>query len=188
MPPPQFYLCAAGVPHLISCRPGTLYSAALMTCDHAANVDCQPQAPPEEDADNEEEEDNDDEDVEEEEEEEDSSPVPVPLPVPTIVTLAPAKSTVRTVTTPRTRPTVRTVPTVPTVPARPKPTRRPTYRYSSYFYFSSFPCDVSHGDLLQAKTNSCHGKGRDALGGGGQQLGPCERVPLFQARLIFDPY
>ena len=134
MPPPQFYLCAAGVPHLISCRPGTLYSAALMTCDHAANVDCQPQAPPEEDADNEEEEDDDDEDVEEEE---DSSPVPVPLPVPTIVTLAPAKSTVRTVTTPRTRPTVRTVPTVPTVPARPKPTRRPTYRCSSYFYFSS---------------------------------------------------
>ena len=157
-----------------------------MTCDHAANVDCQPQAPPEEDADNEEEEDDDDEDVEEEEE--DSSPVPVPLPVPTIVTLAPAKSTVRTVTTSRTRPTVRTVPTVPTVPARPKPTRRPTYRCSSYFYFSSFPLDVSHGDLLQAKTNSCHGKGRDALGGGGQQLGPCERFRLFQARLIFDPY
>jgi len=112
----QFYLCAAGVPHLISCRPGTLYSPGLMTCDHAANVDCQAQPKPEVDADNEEEEEI------EEDEEEDSSPVPVPLPVPTIVTLAPAKSTVRTVTTSR------TVPTVPTAPARPKPTRRPTYR------------------------------------------------------------
>merc|ERR1719234_386647 len=85
-----------------------------MTCDHAANVDCQAQPKP----------DNEEEEEDEEEEEEDSSPVPVPLPVPTIVTLAPAKSTVRTVTTT----TERTVPTVPTAPARPKPTRRPTYR------------------------------------------------------------
>jgi len=36
----QFYLCANGVPHLLSCRPGTLYSPALMTCDHAFNVVC----------------------------------------------------------------------------------------------------------------------------------------------------
>ena len=37
----QFYLCAGAVPHLMTCRDGTLYSASLMTCDHAANVDCQ---------------------------------------------------------------------------------------------------------------------------------------------------
>ena len=36
----QFYLCAGGVPHLMTCRDGTLYSAALMTCDHASNVQC----------------------------------------------------------------------------------------------------------------------------------------------------
>jgi len=36
----QFYLCANGVPHLLSCRPGTLYSPSLMTCDHAFNVVC----------------------------------------------------------------------------------------------------------------------------------------------------
>jgi len=37
----QFYLCANGVPHLMTCRPGTLYSAPLMTCDHAFNVFCE---------------------------------------------------------------------------------------------------------------------------------------------------
>ena len=36
----QFYLCAGGVPHQMTCRPGTLYSATLMTCDHAGNVEC----------------------------------------------------------------------------------------------------------------------------------------------------
>ena len=36
----QFYLCAGGKAHLMTCRDGTLYSAALMTCDHAANVEC----------------------------------------------------------------------------------------------------------------------------------------------------
>ena len=36
----QFYLCAGGVPHLMTCRDGTLYSASLMTCDHAGNVAC----------------------------------------------------------------------------------------------------------------------------------------------------
>ena len=36
----QFYLCAGGVPHQMTCRPGTLYSATLMTCDHASNVAC----------------------------------------------------------------------------------------------------------------------------------------------------
>ena len=36
----QFYLCAGGVPHQMTCRPGTLYSATLMTCDHAGNVAC----------------------------------------------------------------------------------------------------------------------------------------------------
>jgi len=41
----QFYLCAGGVPHLMTCRDGTLYSAALMTCDHAANVECQVKKP-----------------------------------------------------------------------------------------------------------------------------------------------
>ena len=38
----QFYLCAGGVPHLMTCRDGTLYSASLMTCDHAGNVACTP--------------------------------------------------------------------------------------------------------------------------------------------------
>lgn len=37
----QFYLCANGVPHLMTCRPGTLYSAPLMTCDHSINVFCE---------------------------------------------------------------------------------------------------------------------------------------------------
>jgi len=37
----QFYLCANGVPHLMTCRPGTLYSAGLMTCDHSVNVFCE---------------------------------------------------------------------------------------------------------------------------------------------------
>lgn len=37
----QFYLCAGGVPHVISCRPGTLYSPGLMTCDHTGNVACE---------------------------------------------------------------------------------------------------------------------------------------------------
>merc|ERR1711971_1324924 len=36
----QFYLCPGGVPHLMTCRPGTLYSASLMTCDHEGNVEC----------------------------------------------------------------------------------------------------------------------------------------------------
>ena len=36
----KFYLCANGKPHAMSCRGGTLYSAALMTCDHANNVHC----------------------------------------------------------------------------------------------------------------------------------------------------
>jgi len=36
----KFFLCANGVPHALTCQTGTLYSAALMTCDHAANVDC----------------------------------------------------------------------------------------------------------------------------------------------------
>merc|ERR1719242_43351 len=36
----QFSLCAGGVPHLMTCRDGTLYSASLMTCDHAGNVAC----------------------------------------------------------------------------------------------------------------------------------------------------
>ena len=36
----QFFLCAGGKAHLMTCRDGTLYSAALMTCDHAANVEC----------------------------------------------------------------------------------------------------------------------------------------------------
>ena len=36
----QFFLCAGGVPHLMTCRDGTLYSAELMTCDHATNVEC----------------------------------------------------------------------------------------------------------------------------------------------------
>ena len=36
----QFYLCAGGVAHLMTCRPGTLYSASLMTCDHEGNVEC----------------------------------------------------------------------------------------------------------------------------------------------------
>ena len=113
---PQFYLCAAGVPHLISCRPGTLYSAALMTCDHAANVDCQPQEKPQEEE-------------EDEDEEDGKSPlgpgerpnIPLPTSAPrtprprtTVITLAPAKSTVRT------------IPTVPTAPARPPTTRRTT--------------------------------------------------------------
>ena len=40
----KFYLCANGVPHEMSCREGTLYSAALMTCDHAFNVDCDAKA------------------------------------------------------------------------------------------------------------------------------------------------
>ena len=34
----KFYLCANGKPHPMSCREGTLYSARLMTCDHASNV------------------------------------------------------------------------------------------------------------------------------------------------------
>ena len=37
----QFFLCAGGKAHLMTCRDGTLYSAALMTCDHAANVECE---------------------------------------------------------------------------------------------------------------------------------------------------
>ena len=36
----KFYLCANGVPHALACQPGTLFSPSLMTCDHAANVDC----------------------------------------------------------------------------------------------------------------------------------------------------
>lgn len=36
----QFYLCANGVPHPMTCRPGTLYSPSLMTCDHSFNVVC----------------------------------------------------------------------------------------------------------------------------------------------------
>merc|ERR1719438_576409 len=38
---PSFFLCAGGKAHLMTCRDGTLYSAALMTCDHAANVECE---------------------------------------------------------------------------------------------------------------------------------------------------
>jgi len=62
----QFYLCAGGVPHLMTCRPGTRYSAALMTCDHAGNVVCEetPASAP--------------------------APAPVPEPTPT-VTLRPVK-------------------------------------------------------------------------------------------------
>jgi len=36
----KFFLCANGVPHALTCQTGTLYSAALMTCDHTANVNC----------------------------------------------------------------------------------------------------------------------------------------------------
>lgn len=92
----QFYLCAAGVPHLISCRPGTLYSPALMTCDHATNVDCQVQAPP---PDQEEE-----KDEKKEEKEQDIIEVndvdqddlkPLPLPVPTVPARPSTTSTTR---------------------------------------------------------------------------------------------
>lgn len=37
----RFYLCANGVGSLMTCRPGTLYSAPLMTCDHSVNVFCE---------------------------------------------------------------------------------------------------------------------------------------------------
>ena len=36
----KFYLCANGVPHALVCQSGTLFSAVLMTCDHADNVQC----------------------------------------------------------------------------------------------------------------------------------------------------
>ena len=36
----KFFLCAAGKPHPMSCRDGTLYNPSVMSCDHAFNVDC----------------------------------------------------------------------------------------------------------------------------------------------------
>ena len=41
----KFFLCAAGKPHPMSCREGTLYNPSVMTCDHAFNVDCHASGP-----------------------------------------------------------------------------------------------------------------------------------------------